>query len=199
MTGDLYLVVRNGIYAVHGTIGGQRIRVSAKTSDHRQAQVFLEDLRHEHLSGWRDGYDDASVSWKSVAGIVCARQRGAAKKRGMIFDLTPSFVFAMMERADFRCSVSGIPFSKKATSLGEVDPWAASIDRIENRHGYLKDNVRIVCVAANIAMNRWGYDTLLRLAHGITRSALAVSPELTQNLNSDLAQSAQIIDLKEVS
>ena len=76
-----------------------------------------------------------------------------------------------MERMNFRCAVSGIPLSRRCQPNREPDPWSASLDRIENRQGYIQDNFRIVCLAANLAMNRWGYDVLLRLARSVTRSA----------------------------
>jgi hypothetical protein len=46
-------------------------------------------------------------------------------------------------------------------------PFSPSIDQIEATNGYTLENARIVCVAANFAMNQWGLDTLLRVAHGV--------------------------------
>jgi hypothetical protein len=182
---DLYLVLREGIYCVHGTVAGKRIRVSCRTDNEFQAKTFLEDLRREHIGGWRDGYDNADVTWKAVAATVNNRHRQSAKARGIPFQIKTPDVYELMESTDFRCAVSGIPFSKKAGQPGWADPWAPSIDRIENRHGYLRDNIRVVSVAANIAMNQWGYDVLLRLAKGVVRNANVVVPELTQNVNKE--------------
>jgi hypothetical protein len=155
-------------------------------------------MRREHIGGWREGYDSADITWKMVAMLACNRHRQSAKTREIPFQLKPADVYRLMETTDFCCAVSGIPFSKKAEGLGHVDPWAASIDRIENRHGYLLDNVRVVCVAANLAMNQWGHDVLLRLAKGVVRNAALViredSPELTHHLNSDNVVSLQALD-----
>ncbi len=43
-------------------------------------------------------------------------------------------------------------------------PWAPSVDRIDSSKGYVPGNVRLVCVAANLAMNEWGEDVLARVA-----------------------------------
>lgn len=199
MNGDLYLVIRNGVYCVHGTVNGQRVRVSTRTYSHPEAQLFLENLRREYLSGWRDGYDSEDVTWKTVASLACNRHKQSAKAREIPFDLSPADVFGLMKANDFHCAVSGIPFSKTASGTGAIDPWAASIDRIENRQGYLKDNVRVVCVAANIGMNAWGYNVLLRLANGVVRNAVAVVPEpekLTQNLDTEKRPLLQVIENK---
>jgi hypothetical protein len=185
--GDLYLVERNGIFCVHGTINGRRIRASCRTSDPARAKIFLEDLRREHISGWRESYDNPEVSWKFMSNALYGRHRQSAIVRRIPFQIKAADIFGLMNETDFCCAVSGIPFSKKAKfGNGQMDPWAPSVDRIENRHGYLKDNVRVVCVIANIAMNQWGYDALLRLSKAVVRNAAGVTPELThQSYNSE--------------
>jgi hypothetical protein len=49
-------------------------------------------------------------------------------------------------------------------------PFSPSIDRIDTVGGYTTDNVRLVCVAANFALNQWGDDVLRRLAHGVVKT-----------------------------
>ena len=85
-----------------------------------------------------------------------------------------------MLETKFLCAVSGVPLSRTGAFAGAPDPWAPSIDRIENRHGYLKDNVRVVSLVANLAMNRWGYDVMLRLAKAVVRNAGQPTPEASE-------------------
>lgn len=47
----------------------------------------------------------------------------------------------------------------------------AKSHQIEPGKGYTADNVRLVCVAANFAMNAWGLDTLIRVATGVIKRA----------------------------
>lgn len=172
---DLRLVKRGTIYHVHGD--GNRVRFSTRTSDPIRAAGILEGMKRDRDTGWMLSRDEAATEWKTVADHVHQRQRWAAKERGIPFELEASDVFWMMRKTGFRCAVSGIRFSKKCEKGGPTDPWSASIDRIENRHGYVRDNVRVVSLAANLAMNRWGLDTLQRLARGIVRNADVVWPE----------------------
>lgn len=172
---NIRLVKRGRIYHVHGD--GNRIRFSTRTDDPIRAAGILETFKREHETGWMLSRDEAATEWKDVADWVHQRQRQSAKERGIPFDLTASDVFWMMQKTGFRCAVSGIRFSKKCEKGGPTDPWSASIDRIENRHGYVRDNVRMVSLAANLAMNQWGLDTLQRLARGIVRSSELVWPE----------------------
>jgi len=179
---ELYLILRDGMYAMHGTLDGKRVRVGCRINDLAKAKLFLENFKREHEHGWRDGYEQGDRDWKEVASLVCNRHRSGALKRGMPFQLKPKIIYAMMKETGFRCSVSGIPFSKRFAESGRVDPWGPSVDRIENRQGYTLENCRIVCLAANIAMSDWGLDVLLRLSRGIHRSSLFVADELTPNL-----------------
>lgn len=181
---ELYLVARGGRYSVHGTVDGRRIRKACGTSDFAKAKLFMERTRHELASGWREDYDSVHRDWREVAEMKCSSQKMAAKGRSIPFDLTPAQVYGLMKATGFRCAVSGVPFAKRFASNGKRDPWAPSIDRIENRQGYTLDNVRVVCVAANLAMSDWGLDVLLRLSRGIVGTSLVVSQELPPNMNS---------------
>jgi hypothetical protein len=171
---------RPGQLQICATVDDKRYRVSAG-NDLKRAKRQLSNFISEMEGGWRPPKTGQAISWELVAKVVTLRQRNGAKSRGIPFQITAAQVFSMMRSTDFRCSVSGVALSKILKGDGEVDPWAPSIDRIDNRQGYTIDNVRIVCIAANLAMNRWGYDTLLRLARGVVRSSSVVAPEPIEN------------------
>lgn len=182
---ELYLIIRCGKYHLVGSLDGRRIRKSTGTADLARAKSVLEDVKREHVHSWREDYDRADRDWKTVAKIMHDRQKSSAVARGMPFDLNPERVYALMKATGFKCAVSGIPFAKRFASDGRRDPWAPSIDRIENRQGYTVDNCRVVCMAANIAMSDWGFDTLLRLSRGVLSSSLLVDEKHTRNLQTD--------------
>lgn len=195
--GNLYLIIRSGNYYVHGTHNGKRIRVATNSADLRSAKRFLDDLSHSLHSGWRKSAIDGN-EWHTVATAICQRHRTHSKARGIPFEITKADVYKAMADADFRCAVSGIAFSKRAPGDSNPDPWSPSIDRIDNRHGYVRGNIRIVSTIANLAMNRWGYDQLLRLSHAVVLNSSRPIPEkLTHSLISGNDDSPQDIDIKE--
>lgn len=196
--GEFYLILRGGFYHLFVTWDGKRIRRSCQTKNLVEAKLQLDNLKRELLSGWRPEYDDPSTDWLTVAQMVHKRHRASARDRNMPFDLTVAQVYDLMRSTGFRCAVSGIPFSKYTADTAWRDPWAPSLDRIENRHGYVLENVRVVCQIANIAMNAWGYDKMLRLAQGVVRSAAAVSHEAdpARQQHAEEGHSAQVIDFK---
>lgn len=113
---------------------------------------------------------------------LVSRSRASAQSRGMDFNVTPESIYDLMEASKFHCCLSGIAFSTADRLPGDTrNPWAPSIDRIDSRGGYTRDNVRVVSVAANLALADWGYDVLLRLAEGMVNNSrphvLSSSPD----------------------
>ena len=77
-----------------------------------------------------------------------------------------SYVAEMMREQDYRCAVTGFPLEPRRPSAPGTEgtsPWQASLDRIDNDEGYCEGNVRVVCLIANLAMNRWGPEPLRTL------------------------------------
>jgi hypothetical protein len=94
-----------------------------------------------------------------------ARVRAANKK--IPFTITQTDLVALVEAADGRCTICGIPFEFDKQGHRVKRPFAPSMDRIDHKQGYVPGNVRFVSVAANVAMNVWGEAALRRLAEGI--------------------------------
>lgn len=177
--GPYRLVRRKDIASlmINARVDGTRYRVSTGTDDLRRAKRKLADFIAEVESGYKPKLLVGAEGWAALAKALTARARWRAKARGIPFQITASQVYGLMQRADFRCTVSGIAFSKPERKALEREPWAPSIDRIDARVGYLPDNVRVVALAANYAMNQWGYDVLLRLARAVTANAERARPE----------------------
>lgn len=175
--GRLKLVLRGGVYHVQGTLDGQRIRKSTGHTDVLLAQNALDDIYTAAQFDWRPAEIDGDASWSDVAAWVYRRHKTRAREYGIPFEVSADSIYSLMRETDFRCAVSGIAFTRKIGPSANPDPWSASLDRIEARHGYIRDNVRVVCLAANLAMNRWGLDTLLRLSRAVVRNSSTVTSE----------------------
>jgi hypothetical protein len=66
------------------------------------------------------------------------------------YDLTPEYLQGLYDQQDGRCAWLGIPLR---TELGGSfrHPNQVSLDRVDGRKGYTRDNVLLVCQAANLA------------------------------------------------
>lgn len=95
--------------------------------------------------------------------------RFRAKKRLISFDLEPSDIQRRIDLGS--CEMSGIPFD-----LSKPRGWnAPSLDRIDSRKGYTKENVRVVLYAINVMANTWGTDKILEIASAISSKRKAIA------------------------
>lgn len=108
-----------------------------------------------------DGWLDAPA-WVRTMFFNAERRANAAKRP---FTLTPEQMLALVAKANGQCQLSGLPFE----ALNEKSPFAPSLDRLECSRGYEDGNVRIVCHVANVAMNTWGIEPVLKLAAAVLR------------------------------
>jgi hypothetical protein len=92
------------------------------------------------------------------------RSKERARSRGIEHYITLDDVKAIYADSAGRCQVSNIPFNDFRPIGSTKRPWYPSIDRIDSRKPYTKDNCRIVCVAVNMAMGEWGLSVLKAIA-----------------------------------
>jgi hypothetical protein len=114
--------------------------------------------------------------------------RKNAKAKSLPCTITLEDITDLAEKSQGRCSLSGIPYEFGAAEEMYRHPsrrkrvWAPSIDRIDSAVGYVPGNVRLVCMAVNVARQEFGDDVLLKLA-----KALSNIQGLTKMPKSDLS------------
>lgn len=111
-----------------------------------------------------------------------AGARKSAKKKDFVFELeSEAFLEKIYEEQEGRCAVSGIKFNlERFPDVLVKHPFAPSIDRKLSSGGYTKDNVRLVCVLANFAMNQWGEEPFITVARGVVERDKIATNELSE-------------------
>lgn len=66
------------------------------------------------------------------------------------FDIDVDYIQQLWNIQNGRCSISGVAMVKKTTC-----DWQCSIDRIDNTLGYVKSNVRLVCLEFQHGRHQW--------------------------------------------
>jgi hypothetical protein len=87
---------------------------------------------------------------------------------GFAFDLNVQEIQQRMDKG--ACEVTGYPLDlTPLASRYERRPNSPSLDRINPKNGYTMDNVRVVCLAVNMAMGTWGAGAFLPIAVAWTK------------------------------
>lgn len=99
---------------------------------------------------------DTSLRGKMYGLLEAAR--GRAKKKGLEIDIDLDFLLELYEKQDGKCSLTKIPFTFERNTNGEKKflPYNPSIDRIDSKKGYTKENVRLLLVIMNLSLNNFG-------------------------------------------
>jgi len=134
----------------------------------------------EHYRKKYEAHKDAVVfnsraHYRTLRGrflTLISAARGRAKKRGLEHDIDIAWALDAWDRQGGCCVITGIPLELEipVSKTRELNPFAPSLDRIDSGRGYTKDNVRIVCVIVNLAMNRFGLEAFQRMMEGWRRS-----------------------------
>lgn len=94
--------------------------------------------------------------------------RKSAKARGFECFLTLEQVVELAR--PMVCSVTRLPLRWDKIGDSFRNPWAPSIDRLDNSRGYQPDNVRLVCCAFNIMRSDFSDDVVRTLARAVTEN-----------------------------
>lgn len=126
-----------------------------------------------------------NTSLKGHVQNMVAAARTRAKSKGREFNITTELVAEMWDKQQGKCAVTGVNMVLENNTdycQQSRHPKCPSIDRVDSSGGYTKDNVRLVTVIANGAMNNWPHEVLTTLAlstaikHGYTVTPPCISP-----------------------
>lgn len=92
---------------------------------------------------------EASRRWKAanLARKLLHQCKASAKYRGHECLITEELLAELLHSME--CSATGLPLTLEWKGPSGTNPWAPSVDRLNNSLGYVPGNVRIVCWAFN--------------------------------------------------
>ncbi len=110
----------------------------------------LAVLKIRQCEGLRDEIPN-SEAWAKEINKILRKARGRAKVRGLDYDISETDLRYALEAQAWKCELTNLPFSLGKSEVGRRQPFAPSLDRRDNRFGYVPGNIRLVCVIANLA------------------------------------------------
>jgi hypothetical protein len=87
--------------------------------------------------------------------------------------LSPQEFVDLWNKADGKCELSGVtfcdePYDHFSEKRPHCYPNKPSLDRISNRLGYERGNVRLVTAIANTALNSWPEEEFVEMCRAVT-------------------------------
>jgi hypothetical protein len=97
-----------------------------------------------------------------------------ANARGIDFDIDGATLLELWKSQRGKCAYSRLPMTMWSTDYhakgtGYRDPYVVSVDRIDNRKGYVPGNVVLCCLCVNLFKNRFELSVMKRVAKAIAR------------------------------
>lgn len=185
--GQYYYVVKNKWHAL-GRSPRQAISEFKKLAPQFHGNNFVR--KYVYIQGDLESGPIPELFLKEMLGHA----KKNAKARDLPFSITLDDLKRLALVDNGMCSMTGIRYEygiaeeANKAHIRRKRIWAPSIDRIKSEHGYEPWNIRIVCVAVNIAMQEFGSDVLKKIAVGLSK--MEKSAELQRAIKS------HAIDLK---
>lgn len=82
--------------------------------------------------------------------------RKRAKDKGLDFELDKKYMLQLYLKQEGKCALTGLLFEFNFNENFSKRPFSLSIDRINSKLGYTKNNVRFICSAVNSALSEYG-------------------------------------------
>lgn len=140
------------------TIASRRVfRGTCRECQNKQERLRKEKYKYrtiEQRKQWR-------LKHRGSALVSSARCRSRSK--GIPFNLTAEYVQGIIDQGV--CQMTGIRFDLE-NGLAWNSP---SLDRIDTKKGYTKENVRVVLHCLNVMMNTWGLSRVLEIAKALRK------------------------------
>lgn len=142
---------------------GDKLRARSKANNIRFREYNLAYKKAHYFRVQKKRNQAARISSPWVSMVLAAKQR--ALKKNIQFDLTDDWA---KERWTGRCEITNLPFE-----LGRQicnGPFSPSIDKINPKNGYTKDNSRFVLMAVNALKFNGTDEEMLLIAKAIISS-----------------------------
>ena len=102
---------------------------------------------------------------KGKGNILLRHAKNRSIRKNIEFDLDKNWLNTKLDNG--KCELSNLDFDFTNDNDLHFNPFSPSIDRIDPKKGYTKDNCRVVLVCANFGLGEWGMDIYLKVAKAI--------------------------------
>jgi len=101
-----------------------------------------------------------------MSGKFWGKIKLGAKRRNIAFKITKEYAYQLFLDQKGRCALSGLPI-QFGNSSGDAGESTASLDRIDNEKGYIKDNVQWIFKDINRIRNIFSIEYFIKICKAV--------------------------------
>ena len=125
------------------------------------AKKYKKEDNSKRYQKYKESYLKRSADFsKTIRGKLdnlLQAARGRAKKNNIEINIDLDFLLHLYEQQNGKCKLTDLNFTLNVRKEGQhFNPFNPSIDKINSKGGYTKDNIRLVCVIVNLSLNEFG-------------------------------------------
>ncbi len=140
----------------------------------------IEKQRKHKANIMKKRYKRQSLSTTSFNRAYYYIIKGDKNRKIVNPNLTLEYMLKLAESQQYKCGLTGIPLIRGAHKGRDIA--TPSIDRIDNSKGYEKDNVRWVCLWANLARSMYSDNIFYNMCKTAAEYHDKIMPEILNNL-----------------
>ena len=145
-----------------------RRKDAKKCSNNCDAIARVKKSRLNNIEQYRNVWRKYYSTELGLITSLLNNARDRAKRYNREFDLDKEFIIEKLKSG--KCELTQIPFNRTIVGPYKANPYAPSLDRIDSKRGYTKDNVRLICFGVNRALSDWGLDILIHFSHELIKN-----------------------------
>lgn len=131
--------------------------------DAKNKEHYKKENNKERYKKYQENYKERHSNFsKTIRGKLydlLEAARGRAKKNNIPIDIDLNYLLELYEQQGGKCKLTNLNFTLNTRKEGQhFNPFNPSIDKINHKGGYTKENIRLVCVIVNLSLNEFGED-----------------------------------------
>ena len=134
----------------------ENIKESKRKSSTKYRKEHPDRIKNKVNKAYRRKYYSSNPNQILNYRLQSCRKR--AKDKGLDFELKIESLMHLYSKQNGKCALTGLLFEFDFNDNFSKRPFSPSVDRINSKLGYTKDNVRLVCSAVNSALSEYGDD-----------------------------------------
>lgn len=150
---DVFIGAQRYCTSCH-SIRDEKAKETKRKSQSKYRKDHPDKIKNKISKAYRRKYYSSNPEQILNYRLQACRKR--AKDKQLIFDLELEFLTTLYHNQNGRCALTNLLFEFDFDENFSKRPFSPSVDRINSKLGYTKDNVRLVCSAVNSALSEYG-------------------------------------------